>query len=123
MSSLQTTAEVNQKPRDWYYRRLARHFNKALKVWVAALDSPSPTIRLQAANNIMAKIVPDIKAMEVTGAEGQPLQYTVNAGHGFIPPDMVEGVIMEDVAPPLEGSTTALTDTLVPESTEPIPHS
>ncbi len=56
--------------RDAAYRKTAAHFQAALDVWVELLSSRNDAIRLGAANKIIDKCLPDLKATEVTGTEG-----------------------------------------------------
>lgn len=85
------------KPRIDYYKKTQKYFNKALKVWVKNLKSNDPKIAQDSATRIINKILPDIKAIEVTGQEGEAIkQYQIILGNGFIPPNIKDLVITQD---------------------------
>lgn len=47
--------------------------------------SRQESLRFAAARAILDKTIPDMKAVEVTGKDGEPIKLSVIAGNGFIP--------------------------------------
>jgi hypothetical protein len=65
--------------RDVAYRKTAAHFDAALAVWVKSLSSRNEAIALGAANKIIDKCLPDIKSVELTGENGEPIKFNLLA--------------------------------------------
>lgn len=61
------------------YNKTAAHFDAALAVWVKSLSSRNEAIALGAANKIIDKCLPDIKAVELTGENGKPIEFNILA--------------------------------------------
>lgn len=67
------------------YAKLEPHADYAIEKLVELLDSRNESIRLGAINKILDKCIPDRKAVEVSGKDGQPIPITIIAGSGFVP--------------------------------------
>lgn len=77
------TKETGGKPtikRDMAYQKMASHFDEALAVIVKNLQSRNEAIALGAANKIIDKIVPNLKGVEITGADGEAIAFKIIAG-------------------------------------------
>ena len=76
--------------REFLYTEAAKHAPRAIEVLVEIMNRQNgqDTNRMGAARTILAKVVPDMKAMELTGPEGGPLQlkYVIDLAGGYIPP-------------------------------------
>lgn len=53
------------------------HIPKAIQTLVALLDSPNDNARAGAAKVIMAKVLPDLKAVELTGEDGKAIKIDI----------------------------------------------
>lgn len=95
-SQSETEAKTTSTPivpvpsRNGEYARIAKLSPKAVATLEKLLDSPNPSVRLGAANTVLNKVIPNLKAIEVTGetnSDGtkQPIQLLINRGGGFIP--------------------------------------
>jgi len=54
-------------------RSIQRYFGKILSVLVDDLSCNNPSVRIAAAKVLLAKILPDLKATELTGKDGKSL--------------------------------------------------
>ena len=73
-----------------FRNRLVPYGANAIKTLVDLLDSKNPSVKLGAANTILKKLVPDLKAVEVHGGinnDGtrRAVELLINAGRGFLP--------------------------------------
>ena len=77
----------NQAPpkRTNLYAIVSRHAPRAIQVLVESMESKMPAVKMAAAKTLLAKCLPDIKALELGGDNGGPIQILVNAGNGFLP--------------------------------------
>lgn len=98
------------------YAKVARHIPKAIDVLVALLDSRNEGIRMGAAKEIINKGLPDLKAMEVTGENGEPIRLIINAGNGFLPATLSVNASPAGSYP--TGSTPIQGDGVAQESTK-----
>lgn len=72
------------------YNKLAAYTPQAIQALVSLLDSNNPSIRLGAANKIIDKVLPSLKATELTGEEGGAIKISIvdySTRGGAIPPD------------------------------------
>lgn len=67
------------------YQQLSRMAPRAAEVLFELLESKMPAIRVAAAKTVLAKVIPDLKAVELGGNDNGPIQILVNAGNGFVP--------------------------------------
>lgn len=75
--------------RDILYAEAAKYAPRAIEVIAEIMNKgDNDSNRLGAAKTILAKSIPDQKAMEITGPDGGPLQlkYIVDLAGGYIPP-------------------------------------
>lgn len=93
-----STTKQGNKPRIDYYKKTQKYFNRALKVWVNNLKSKDAKLAQDSATRIINKILPDIKAVEVTGNEGEAIkQYQIILGNGFIPKQTGLNIIPNEI--------------------------
>lgn len=80
--------KANFPSRDNLYARIANHLPKAIDKAVEMLESPNENVRLGAIKVLLDRGLPPIKALEITGPDGGPLQirYIVDLAGGYIPP-------------------------------------
>ena len=74
--------------RDVLYSEAAKHAPRAIDILVEIMEKgDNDNSRLGAARTILAKAIPDLKAMELTGANGGAIQlkYIVDLAGGYIP--------------------------------------
>lgn len=63
------------------FKKASTHFREAFEVIVKVMrESTNPSDKLGAAKIIINKVLPDLKASEITGAEGGPLQFIAILG-------------------------------------------
>lgn len=84
--------------RDRAYARNARLVPLAFQVLKKALKSPNEYIRATTAKQIIDKVLPDVKATEVTGANGEAFSLNIVIGNGF-KPQAIDGEIVDTVIP------------------------
>lgn len=63
--------------RDMLYSEAAALAPKAIKRLEELLGHKNENVALGAVKIILAKAIPDLKAMEITGQDGQPLRFVV----------------------------------------------
>lgn len=73
------------KSRSQLYAMFVPHAEEAVKTLVEALHKGNPAVRVGAAKTILAKLVPDIKATELSGPDGQ--QFTINLIRDYLTKD------------------------------------
>jgi hypothetical protein len=83
------------------YAKVVKHSEKILNTLIGLLDSRNEGIRLGASKTLLGKILPDLKASEISGTDGGPIQLTVIAEGGYIPK-------AREIASPSAGSVIAL---------------
>ncbi len=72
--------------RQGLYSKIAKFSDLVVDTLVEMLDSRNENIRLGAAKALLDKILPDLKAVSAEVRDVGPLQMTVLAGNGFMPP-------------------------------------
>ena len=72
--------------REILYSEAAKHAPKAIKVLADLLDHGNENVRVSAAKAILAKAIPDLKAMELSGKDLNPTIIKVDMSGGYIPP-------------------------------------
>lgn len=60
------------------YAKVAMHTDKILRTLIELLDSRTESIKLGAANKLIDKILPDLRATELTGEDNGPLRILVS---------------------------------------------
>lgn len=68
--------------REQVYQKFEPHAKRAIEVLVEAMEKGNWAIRVGAARTILNKVVPDLKAIEVTGEEGGAIIVT-------FPPELI----------------------------------
>lgn len=105
-------------PRDFLYSQAAAHAPRAIEVLVEIMNKgDNDNARMGAAKSILAKAIPDLKAVEVTGANGDAIQlkYLIDLNGGYIPQ---LAVINASSGASAEGSTQVQGTGLAQESTQ-----
>ena len=64
------------------YAKVAMHTDKIINKLVELLDSRTESIALGAANTLMSKILPDLRATELTGENQGPLRVIIVSENG-----------------------------------------
>ena len=59
------------------YQKIAIYTDKIINKLVGLLDSPTESIALGAANKLIDKILPDLRATEVTGEDRGPIRVII----------------------------------------------
>lgn len=72
-SSVVAKAPGTVPSRRGLYAKLAGHGDRLLNEYLKMLDSRNESIRLGAANKLIDKILPDLKATELSSGENGPL--------------------------------------------------
>ncbi len=67
------------------YSRIASKQHKIIKTAFLLLDSRNDNVRLGATKLLMDRIIPARKAVEVSGSNGEPIQFILATQGGFIP--------------------------------------
>ena len=68
---------------------LQRYSREAIDAIINILRTTrNESLKMGAAKVIIDKSIPDVKAVEITGKDGQPFTLYIDAGHGFIPADV-----------------------------------
>ncbi len=67
------------------YQKVAIHTDKIIKTLIDKLDSGTESIALGAANKLIDKILPDLKATELTGEGNAPVVIKVITDNGNRP--------------------------------------
>ena len=97
--------------RQGLYAQVAVHIPRAIDKLVALLNSRNEAIAMGAAKAIMDKGLPDLRAMELGGQNGEPIKLYIDIGHGFIPsgvlPDASPTGSPEGGQPPVQGAGMA----------------
>ena len=75
--------------RQGLYARTAKYAQKAIDTMVSLLESRNEAIRLGAAKALLDKCLPDMKAINDTEGNRQPLLIKIIAGEGYQPPGML----------------------------------
>ena len=70
---LKTQGVTNRK---LLYSRASKYAPKAIKILADLLDSRNEGIRLGAAKTLLARVLPDLKAQEISGKDGEAI--TIN---------------------------------------------
>jgi len=65
------------------YSQAASLAPRAIEVLKELMECKNENVRMGAAKVLLAKAIPDLKAMELTGADGQPFKVIV------IPPELI----------------------------------
>jgi hypothetical protein len=81
------------------YAKVAAHEDKILQTLLDLLDHKNENVRLGAAKALFNKILPDRKAVELTGQNGEPIKLNIIAGR-----DYLSSIAVSTAAS--EGSTT-----------------
>lgn len=72
--------------REILYSEAASHAPRAIEILVELMEKgDNDNVRLGAAKTILAKAIPDLKSMELTGANGDAIKIIVSTGTGFVP--------------------------------------
>lgn len=66
------------------YQKIAKHEDKIIKTLLACLDSRIPMVQIGAAKTLLSKILPDVKAVEITGKDGEPIKFNVVTGADYL---------------------------------------
>lgn len=70
--------------REKLYAKCAQYAPKAIEVLQELMgEKYQPSVRMGAAKVLLAKAIPDLKAMEITGQDGQPFKVIV------VPPELI----------------------------------
>ena len=70
------------QPREMLYTEAAKHAPRAIEILVELMESgDNDNVRVAAAKCILAKAIPDLKALEVSGKEGGELLIKLDAGN------------------------------------------
>ena len=64
------------------YAKIAVHTNKIINKLVELLDSRTESIALGAANKLIDKILPDLRATELTGEDHGPIKIIIVSENG-----------------------------------------
>ena len=64
------------------YQKIAIHTDKIINTLVALLDSRTESIALGAANKLIDKILPDLRATELTGENQGPIKIIIVTDNG-----------------------------------------
>ena len=70
------------KSRQQLYAMFSPHAELAVETLVKACTNGNPAVRVGAAKTILAKLVPDLKSTEITGADRQ--QFTINLIRDYV---------------------------------------
>lgn len=76
-------------PREVLYNEAAKHTQRAIEVLVEIMNNgDNDNARMGAAKAILAKSIPDLKAVELSGPDGSAIQlkYVIDLAGGYIPP-------------------------------------
>lgn len=95
------------------YSEIASHADEIFQVLYDCLKSKNEGIAMGAAKVLINKLVPDIKSVELSGQNGQPIQFFINAGGGFIPTNIR---VNATSTPSDNGGSTPLQDTGVAQT-------
>lgn len=97
--------------RDQMYRKIAMKAFYLIDYLMDVINGklPASAVRIGAAKTLLNKALPDLRAMEVTGKDGQQFTITVVTGDsdtrkGFTPPSTGGAVTGQ---PPIQGSSLA----------------
>lgn len=71
-------------PRSVLYSRISKYVPKAIEAVVELLDSRNPSVRIAAARTILDRTLPELKAVEVTGENGEPIRLNIIAGRDYL---------------------------------------
>ena len=71
--------------RDQLYARLSKWTPTAINRLAKLLDNPNPSVQLGAVKIVLERTVPVLKALEITGKDGQQIPIYIFGG-GFLPP-------------------------------------
>ncbi len=64
--------------RELLYAQAAKHAQRAIDVLVEIMNNgDNDNAKMAAAKTILAKAIPDLKAMEITGKDGGPIQINI----------------------------------------------
>lgn len=66
------------------YSKVASHEDKILQTLLDLLDHKNENVRLGAAKVLYNKIIPDKKAVEVSGLNGEPIKLNIIAGADYL---------------------------------------
>lgn len=123
-----TTASEPKKggpvSRTGFYSLVSQYTEEAItKIVEIMRTSRNESLVLGAANAILDKTIPDLKAIEMGGAldengERQPLRLLINAGNGFLPATVT--VSTPPTRSPAEPSTEIQSVSLAPEGAKDI---
>lgn len=100
--------------RDAAYRKTAAYFDRALQVLVDKLDSRNDAVALGAANKIIDKCLPDIKAVELTGENGEPIKLNIISGADYL--STIRELTSSSSGGTAYGSTAIQSPDLAPQS-------
>ncbi len=66
------------------YQQLAKHAPAAIAKLVELMGSRNENISLGAAKTLLAKVVPDLRSTELTGANGEPIKFNIISGSDYV---------------------------------------
>jgi hypothetical protein len=98
------------KSRQQLYAMFSPHAELAVETLVKACTNGNPAVRVGAAKTILAKLVPDLKSTEITGADGQ--QFTINLIRDYVTKvggDVLPSGTNSQGSEPIQGSDMAQT--------------
>lgn len=96
--------------RDKLYAVAAQYAPRAIEVLQELMDEQyQPSVRVSAAKTLLAKALPDIKAMEISGKDGEPLKVL------FVPAEVMAKYQIENKKDAL--SASAIDAEIAPEAT------
>ena len=70
------------------YQKIASREEEIIEKLFEILKSRNENVALGAAKTLINKIIPDRKAVEVTGQNGEPIKFNIVLGNGYIPPNI-----------------------------------
>ena len=71
------------KPQIAIYQKIASREDEIIDVLFELLRSRNDTVAASAAKTLLGKILPDKKAVEVGGVNGEPIKFTIVAGSDY----------------------------------------
>lgn len=86
MSTNESTTYGKIPSRQALYSKIANRGDEIIEGLFTLSKDNNAGIRLGALKELASRILPELKAIEITGENGEPIRFNIISGSGFLPP-------------------------------------